>query len=121
MTPDPSAAPSGAEKPEQRGVYEKFSRIERTDGTHVEGGKHHGCRYFVLDLDHDEYARAAMRAYAAACREKYPALAEDIDDMFRAWPCGCRSIDECERLLHPREQCMGDVLARKMQEAKDDG
>lgn len=58
------------------GVYEKY-RVERTDGRSEPGEKHHGCRYFVLDLDHDPHAAAALRAYAESCQEDYPELASD--------------------------------------------
>lgn len=59
------------------GIYEKF-RVERTDGAGAEGGKHHGCRYFVLDIDHDPHAGPALEAYAESCRSAYPVLAEDV-------------------------------------------
>lgn len=62
----------------ERGFYRKFT-IERTDGSSEPGRKHDGCAYFVLDLDHDEFAVPALRAYAHAARSKFPALAEDID------------------------------------------
>ena len=60
-----------------RGVYKKFE-VTRTDGSSAEGGKHHGCRYFVLDLDHDPHARAAMEAYAKSVRKTHPKLYADI-------------------------------------------
>lgn len=62
---------------EQQGLFRKFS-VQRTDGSDVVGGKHFGCRYFVLDLDHDPFARAALRAYAQACQATHPQLATDI-------------------------------------------
>lgn len=65
-----------------RGLYGKF-RVERTDGSSGTGGKHEHCRYFVLDLNHDPRAVAAIRAYANSCRNQYPALAEDLDAVFR--------------------------------------
>lgn len=76
---------------QERGLYRKFD-IKRTDGSSEPGGKHHGCAYFVLDLTHDEFAIPALRAYAAACREKFPALAADIDEVVAAEgpSCGCR-------------------------------
>lgn len=61
-----------------RGLYEKFKTIERTDGRSAPGEKHHGCAYFVLDLNHDEHARDAIRAYAHACFKTHPALAESL-------------------------------------------
>lgn len=42
------------------------------------GQKHHGGEYFVLDLNHDEFAAAALQAYANACRHKFPLLASDL-------------------------------------------
>lgn len=62
---------------EGRGLYKKF-RVERVDGTDAPGGKHDGCRYFVLDLTHDPYAMPAIRAYARAAAKYYPALAADL-------------------------------------------
>ena len=64
-------------KDAERGVYEKF-RVERTDGRSEPGEKHHGCAYFVLDLDHDPHAVAALEAYAESCRLDYPALSRDV-------------------------------------------
>lgn len=60
------------------GLYEKFT-VVRTDGTSYTGEKHHGCEYFVLDLDHDPHASAALSAYAESCRIEFPALAADLD------------------------------------------
>jgi hypothetical protein len=66
------------EKPDtDRGLYEKY-RIERTDGTSAPGQKHHGCEHFVLDLDHDPHALAALRAYAMSCAKLFPSLAADL-------------------------------------------
>ncbi len=55
-----------------RGLYNKFQNIERTDGRSEPGEKHHGCEYFVLDLI------PAIQAYANSCRADYPKLAVDI-------------------------------------------
>lgn len=63
----------------RRGLYNKFSRIERTDGRHRPGEKHHACEYFVLDLRHDPHAVPAIRAYAASCKNEYPVLALDLE------------------------------------------
>ena len=62
-----------------RGLHERF-RVERTDGSSEPGGKHDGCEYFVLDLDHDRFAIDALIAYEAACADEYPALARDLRD-----------------------------------------
>ena len=60
-----------------KGIYNNF-RIERTDGKSAPGEKHDGCEYFVLDLDHDPYAAAALEAYAVACRKEYPQLSLEL-------------------------------------------
>lgn len=59
------------------GLFHKFN-ITRVDGTHVEGGKHYGCDYFVLDLTHDHHALAALDAYADSCAIEYPVLSRDL-------------------------------------------
>ena len=64
---------------ETKGLYHKFN-VTRTDGSSEPGKKHEHCRYFVLDLDHDPHAAAALDAYAWSCREQYPALAQDLFD-----------------------------------------
>jgi hypothetical protein len=55
------------------GLREKF-RIQRVDGTPLD----EAARYFVLRIDDDPHARAALRAYAASCEEDNPALAADL-------------------------------------------
>lgn len=58
----------------EAGVYRKYlvKRLRDRDG------KHRRCEFFVLDLDHDEFAAAALMAYARACQEKFPELASDL-------------------------------------------
>jgi hypothetical protein len=65
------------------GFYKKFT-IKRTDGRHRRGEKHHGCRYFVLDLDHDPHAIPAIRVYAESCAESHRNLARDLLAIARA-------------------------------------
>lgn len=62
------------------GLYNKFvvSRTDREDG---EGRRHYNCEYFVLDVDHDPHAKAAIKAYAESCRKDFPLLAQDLDSM----------------------------------------
>ena len=60
-----------------RGLYDKFT-VFRNDGKSKPGGKHCGCEYFVLDLDHDPHAIAAIRAYADSCCKEYPKLSIDL-------------------------------------------
>lgn len=68
---------------EQQGLFRKFD-VRRVDGSDQPGGKHHGCRYYVLDVDHDPYAAAALGAYADACRESHPELARDLREKWGA-------------------------------------
>lgn len=58
----------------QRGLYRKY-HVERVNDP---DGKHRDCEYFVLDLVHDKFAAAALRAYADACASEYPALAAGL-------------------------------------------
>ena len=65
-------------KDARRGLYRKYY-VERTDGSSETGERHERCRYFVLDLTHDQFAEAALHAYAEACRKEFPKLALDLD------------------------------------------
>ena len=67
----------GVMKDKNTGIYDKFT-VARTDGKSAPGKKHEGCRYFVLDLDHDPFALPAIEAYSLACKDTYPTLAEDL-------------------------------------------
>jgi hypothetical protein len=73
------------------GIHRKYV-VTRTDGSSEPGGKHADCAYFVLDLEHDEFAIPALQAYAKACRKTHPELADDIDTIVANRPvrCGCR-------------------------------
>lgn len=67
-----------------RGVYEKFT-VTRTDGKSEPGEKHDGCRYFVLDLDHDPHAVPAIAAYAYSCRAAgYYQMADELQAWLKA-------------------------------------
>jgi hypothetical protein len=83
-----------------RGLYDKFE-VRRTDGKSEPGEKHHGCQYFVLDLDHDPHARPALAAYMASCQAEYPLLAADIRTKLSTW----RAPEVCENYtrsaIHP--------------------
>jgi hypothetical protein len=76
----------------KRGLYGKY-KVERLDGSSVPpNGKHAFCEYFVLDLEHDKHAKAAIRAYAESCAKEFPDLAKDLRKMLRPpHRCGCRS------------------------------
>lgn len=60
-----------------RGLYNKFI-VRRTDGSSEIGGRHYCCSYFVLDVDHDPHAIAALKAYALGCADEYPLLSRDL-------------------------------------------
>ena len=69
----------------QQGLFRKFD-VRRVDGSDAPGGKHHGCRNFVLDVDHDPFAAAALGAYAAACEAFLPELARELREKWDALP-----------------------------------
>jgi hypothetical protein len=76
---------------QKQGLYDKY-KVERLDGSSGPAGKHQECPYFVLDLDHDRHAKAAIRAYAKSCEKEFPKLAKDLRKMLRPpHRCGCRS------------------------------
>lgn len=81
---------------EQQGLFRKFD-VFRVDHSDQPGGKHYGCRYYVLDLTHDQHAPTAMRAYAAVCRATHPQLADDIEAEFGAAPVAAQQQYVCER------------------------
>jgi hypothetical protein len=73
-----------SDKDKKRGLYQKF-HVRRLSDTKR---KHLKCRYFVLDLDHDEHAIPALKAYIRSCADDFPALAKDLEGlvMRRLWP-----------------------------------
>lgn len=64
-------------KDKNMGLYNKFF-VRRADGSSAPGSKHEHCFYYVLDLEHDPHAIAALKAYIDSCRHKYPELARDL-------------------------------------------
>lgn len=98
-----------------KGVFHKYE-VTRTDGSSSPGRKHEGCAYFVLDVDHDEFAVPALEAYAAACKAKFPALAADLEAILAVRPCGCRAIQECTHSFNP--QTPGEALAQALIDSK---
>lgn len=78
---------------EQQGLFRKFD-VRRLDGSDQPGGKHHGCRYFVIDVDHDPHAKAALNAYATACQITHPGLARDLRENWGAEPVSAPSMRE---------------------------
>ncbi|WP_197672302.1 hypothetical protein [Cupriavidus nantongensis] len=95
VSASPSLPERDTSKPaEQQGLFRKFD-VRRTDGCDAPGGKHHGCRYFVLDLDHDAHAPAALRAYAASCAATHPQLSTDLVREFGT-PLPTRALSSLE-------------------------
>lgn len=66
---------------EQQGLFDKY-RVSRTDGKDYRGSKHHGCDYFVIDMDHDPAAGPALITYAAAVVKTHPVLASELIKRF---------------------------------------
>jgi hypothetical protein len=64
---------------QDRGLYRKYEVKRLNDAD----GKHADCPFFVLDLQHDPHARTALRAYIRSCRDEYPALATDLEQVLR--------------------------------------
>ncbi|MFB3910457.1 MAG: hypothetical protein ACE15D_18865 [Candidatus Eisenbacteria bacterium] len=61
----------------KQGMFNKFI-VLRVDRSDEPGGKHDGCEYFVLDVDHDPHAKPALAAYAKSCVATHPALSADM-------------------------------------------
>jgi hypothetical protein len=105
----------------KRGLYRKFE-VKRTDGSSEPGGKHDDCAYFVLDLEHDEFALAALKAYARAAKKQYPALAKDIADIIKAQAdkdaarCHCREVGCAHSLGQAMTQSASEAAISKMRE-----
>lgn len=57
-----------------KGLYNKYDVRRLND----DACKHDNCEFFVLDLEHDKYAKHALVAYSVACRDEYPVLADDL-------------------------------------------
>jgi hypothetical protein len=78
---------------DDKGLYDKF-RVRRTDGLDVEGQKHCGDDYFVLNLTRDPHALVAARAYAMSCRDEKPVLSKElnakVDNLFSVKSAGTR-------------------------------
>ena len=92
---------------EEQGLFRKFD-VRRCDGSDTTPlGKHYGCDYFVLDVTHDQHARAALAAYADAVEATHPLLASDMRakyklaaiaaDRERAGSVDVRVVEDAER------------------------
>lgn len=73
---DDSQPPTGAGH-DSKGLHSKYT-VFRNDGRDVAGEPHHGCFHFVLDIDHDPAALAALRFYAESVKDSRPQLAIDL-------------------------------------------
>ena len=109
----------------EQGLYRKFD-VRRTDGSDAPGGKHHGCEYFVLDVQHDPHALPAITAYANSVERSHPHLAKDLRDSgWAAHPSACELgavRPNCERLTDIRHcqacGCDFTTLAQAPKEPK---
>lgn len=61
----------------ETGLLNKYT-VYRNDGRDCPGRMHHGCHYFVLDLDHDAIAVEALKFYAENFRETHPEIFADL-------------------------------------------
>jgi len=102
---------------ENQGLLNRFV-VTRTDGKDRPGGEYEGCRYFVLDVDHDPYARAALAAYAGVCEGRYPALARDLREKWGAdsQPAGGANPQRKLDKLHAMLRTHRDAAARRFGE-----
>lgn len=75
-----------------KGLYSKY-KVEKTDGSPIDDE----AEYFVLRVDKDPHARAAIRAYARSIKKDNPELAESL--CRRLWShapsCSCNSRSVC--------------------------
>lgn len=71
---------------QERGLYHKFD-VKRTDGSSGPGRKHEKCWNFVLDINHDVHAVAALKAYAESCRKDFPQLSADLFQVLEHKEC----------------------------------
>jgi hypothetical protein len=103
-----------ASKPaEAQGLFRKFD-VRRTDGSDAPGGKHDGCSYFVLDVDHDPHAKPALTAYAEAVRATHPLLADDMVTKY-----GLAQAQAQQGLTEPNRINMLQTVAKELLRADD--
>jgi septal ring factor EnvC (AmiA/AmiB activator) len=99
---------------EDRGIYPKFV-ISRLDGSDAPGGKHDKCRHYVLDIDHDKFAKPALIAYAKACKSEFPVLAKDIELLVGTDSTESRiqeleeNLRNCQKTLKDCEKILADL------------
>ena len=73
--------------PDKRGLYGKYV-VQKADGEQVDPK----AVYFTLRVDTDKFAWVAIRAYAEACKDERPELAQDLEVLLgrfeREWKHG---------------------------------
>ncbi len=106
--PTPEPAPEAPKA--ERGLYDKFV-VRRRDGRDAPGQKHDGCRYFVIDMDHDEHAKDALRAYAENCSTDLPALADDLREWLGDPPLPAPEAPATEYEFYERQKA--EILRRQ--------
>jgi hypothetical protein len=83
--------------------------VRRADGRDAPGCKHHGCQYFVLDLDHDSSALPTLRAYMRACKDERPALSHDLAVVIEMLETQWGHVGEVDKVHRDeREQALDD-------------
>lgn len=100
---------------EMQGVFRKFD-VRRVDGSDAPGGKHYGCEYFVLDVDHDVHAPAALRAYAQACKDTHPLLSQEL--IAKLGAVSAQPVEPAQQAAEINEQLLGRL--KEMVEVCDD-
>jgi hypothetical protein len=68
------------------GLCQPKYAVQRFDRADALGGKHDGCKHFVMDLTHDPSARIAALAYADAADCSRPKLARELRLLVKALP-----------------------------------
>lgn len=98
--------PRDPSKPDtEQGLFQKFI-VTRTDGSSGPGGKHEGCEYFVLDIDHDPLHKPALQAYADACESTHPQLAADMRVRYRLTAGGTTAPEPDAELYAAQERIL---------------
>ena len=109
---------------DNRGIHRKYT-VTRTDGQDNPGMKHCACRYFVIDLDHDRHAKAALEAYAADCEGDRPQLAAELHEVlaypFRIEYCHMDAPTKFEVFMRRDEIRQRDEELRQLKEEAPHG
>lgn len=82
-----------------RGLYRKYVALRWPSGQKIDN-------FFLLRFDQDPFAIPALRAYAAACRERYPRLAADLIEAIGFWEAQQIRSREAEKRIAAMESPM---------------